>query len=109
MRKRFAPAEARGAQPAHARYSRVTLIALLSCLALSSRPATAQVLFGSVVGNVTDASGAGVPGAVVKITETQTNESRSAVTNEAGIYTISTVPAGTYQVEITQQGFRELS
>jgi hypothetical protein len=106
MRKRFAPVEARGAQPAHARYSRITLVALLSCLALSSRPATAQVLFGSVVGNVTDASGAAVPGAVVKITEAQTNESRSAVTNEAGNYTISTVPAGTYQVEITQQGFR---
>ena len=46
------------------------------------------------------------PGAAVKVTEMQTNETRTAVTNEAGTYTISTVPAGTYQVEITKAGFR---
>jgi hypothetical protein len=59
-----------------------------------------------VVGNVIDSSGAAVPGAAVKITEMQTNEVRTVVTNESGSYTISTVPAGTYQVEITRQGFR---
>ena len=80
--------------------------ALLLFLALSMRPAAAQVLFGSVVGNVTDASGAAVPGANVKITESQTNETRTGVTNDAGAYTIATVPAGTYQVEIIKQGFR---
>src|SRR5206468_9790586 len=35
-----------------------------------------------------------------------TNDSRSAETNEAGIYNIATVTAGTYQVEITKEGFR---
>jgi hypothetical protein len=72
----------------------------------SIRPASAQVLFGSVVGNVTDRSGAAVPGAAVKITEMQTNDARTGVTNETGAYVISTVPAGTYQVEITKPGFR---
>ena len=43
---------------------------------------------------------------MVKITEVRTNEARTAQTNEAGAYTIATVPAGTYQVEITKQGFR---
>jgi hypothetical protein len=82
------------------------IIAVALALALASQPVTAQVIFGSVVGNVTDASGAAVPGATVKITETLTNVSRTVQTNEAGAYTVSTVPAGNYQVEITKEGFR---
>jgi hypothetical protein len=45
-------------------------------LILCNQKSSAQVLLGSIVGNVTDASGAGVPAAMVKITETSTNESR---------------------------------
>ena len=92
MRKRLAPAKVRSAQPANVLGFWLTFVALILSLALS-HPAAAQVLFGSVVGNVTDASGAGVPGAVVKITEVRTNEARTAQTNEAGAYTIATVPA----------------
>ncbi len=43
-----------------------------------STPVRAQVLFGSVVGAVTDASGAAVPGATVKITNMQTSNQRTA-------------------------------
>jgi hypothetical protein len=65
----------------------------------------AQVLFGSIVGNVADTSGASIPGARVRITETRTNESRSALTNDAGVYNVTTVAAGTYRIEITKAGF----
>src|SRR5437868_2132127 len=82
----------------------IFVIALIA--GLSAQPARAQVLFGSVVGNVTDATGAAVPGANVKITETTTNDSRIVTSNENGGYTVSTVPPGTYQVEITKTGFR---
>src|SRR5947207_1367981 len=82
------------------------LIAAVLLLTAFSRPMMAQVLFGSVVGSVTDATGAAVPGATVKITATQTNDSRTVLTNEAGGYTVSTVPPGTYQVEISKTGFR---
>ena len=68
--------------------------------------ANGQVLYGSIVGSVTDASGASVPGAVVKVTQTETNQSREIKTNETGGYTLSTVPAGTYQVAISKDGFR---
>jgi hypothetical protein len=81
-------------------------LALISLLALSSHPANAQVAFGSMVGNVTDASGSAIPGASVKITMTQTNDSRTIETSELGSYTISTVTPGTYQIEITRDGFR---
>jgi hypothetical protein len=73
---------------------------------LCNQIGSAQVLFGSLVGNVTDASGAGVPAASVKITETSTNEIRSTQTNESGFYTIATVTAGTYKLEIAKTGFR---
>src|SRR5690349_18942275 len=75
-------------------------------LMIFSRPAGAQVAFGSVVGNVTDASGGAMPGASVKITLILTNDVRTVETNELGGYTISTVTPGTYKVEITKEGFR---
>jgi hypothetical protein len=80
--------------------------ALVCLLVLSSQPVRAQVAFGSIVGNVTDASGGGVSGAGVKIILIQTNDSRSVVTNDDGGYTISTVIPGTYRVEVTRPGFR---
>src|SRR4051812_22767238 len=81
------------------------LIALVSVCLLLQSPALAQVLFGSMVGTVTDATGASVPDATVKITNTMTNESRTAQTNSDGAYTISTVPAGIYAVSIDKTGF----
>jgi hypothetical protein len=66
----------------------------------------AQGTFGSLVGNVTDASGGAVPGASVKITLTSTNDSRTVQTDAAGGYTVATVIPGTYKVEVSQQGFR---
>ncbi len=84
--------------------SNVPAVALL--LLASTHQLSGQVLFGSIVGNVFDATNLAVPGATVKITEISTNESRSAVTNEAGVYNLTTVTPGTYQIEITKTGFR---
>jgi hypothetical protein len=66
----------------------------------------AQVLFGSIVGNVTDTSGAAVPDAVVKVTQRETTESREVKTNESGGFVLSTLPAGTYDITISKTGFR---
>ena len=52
-------------------------LALVWFLALSSQLAYAQVVSGSMVGNVTDAAGGACPGASVKITLTTTNDSRA--------------------------------
>ena len=69
------------------------------------RTGQAQVLYGSIVGNVLDASGAAVPGATVKVAQIATNETREATTNEVGLYTLLAVPAGTYKVSITKARF----
>jgi hypothetical protein len=81
-------------------------IALIAMLTLVSQAANAQVLFGSMVGNVTDPSGAAVPGASVKVTNVATNDVLSATSNDAGVYTIADLNAGTYRVEVTKEGFR---
>ena len=76
--------------------SRLAAIALL--LLACNHPSSAQVLFGSVTGNIFDPSNSPVPAARVRITEISTNESRSALTNDAGVYNLTTLPAGTYQI-----------
>jgi Carboxypeptidase regulatory-like domain/TonB dependent receptor len=81
--------------------------AFFICLLMfMSHQAKAQTLYGSVVGTVTDNTGAAVPGANVVITDTQTNDSRTVATDNGGVYTVSTVPAGNYQVNITKEGFQ---
>ncbi|MGQ9917060.1 MAG: carboxypeptidase regulatory-like domain-containing protein [Bryobacteraceae bacterium] len=84
----------------------VWIVAVL--LAVCIQPAAAQILYGSLTGNVTDPSGAAVVGATVTITQTETNQTRTATTNEAGIYTFPTIPGGTYELKVTAQGFRTL-
>jgi hypothetical protein len=69
----------------------------------------AQSTFGVVLGTVKDASGAVVKGAKVKLTNTGENVARDASTNDEGVYEFQNVKAGTYGVEITQQGFATFS
>jgi len=80
---------------------------LFTCLSLLlvCRDAPAQSLYGSIVGTVTDSTGSVVSGAIVRATQAQTNEMRTATTNESGVYTLSTVPAGTYTISISKAGF----
>ena len=74
--------------------------------ALLTVQAKAQTLYGSVVGTVTDNTGAAVPGANVVITDVHTNDARTVTSDNGGVYTISTVPPGNYQVNITKEGFQ---
>ena len=73
----------------------------------SPPPAAAQTLYGSVVGNVKDAQGAVLPGATVTLLNTGTNLKRETVTDGQGAYNFINVLAGSYDVKIALQGFRE--
>src|SRR5215213_5014870 len=79
--------------------------ALVLLLATAHQQLHSQILYGSAVGNVRDASDAAVAGAVVVVTNTQTNQSRQTVTNEAGAYSIPTLEPGTYTIRVTKEGF----
>jgi Carboxypeptidase regulatory-like domain/TonB dependent receptor-like, beta-barrel len=66
-----------------------------------------QVLYGSIVGTVTDAQGGHVPGAAVTIINKETNLKRETVTNEEGSYSLANVLPGSYDVRVSLTGFRE--
>ena len=82
------------------------VIVLMTLLCAGARQ-RAQAVTGTLLGNVTDSSGAGVPGATVTALETQTNISRTAVTNESGYYIFSSLQNGTYTVERRAAGLQE--
>jgi hypothetical protein len=70
-------------------------------------PAKAQVIYGSIVGTVTDAQGANVPGATVTITNKETNLTRDTVSGAEGTYSLTNVQPGSYDVKVALTGFRE--
>jgi hypothetical protein len=70
--------------------------------------AAAQAVTGTLLGNVTDSSGGGVPGTTVTVTEMDTNVSRTTVTNEAGYYIFASLLNGRYSVSAEIQGFKKL-
>lgn len=80
-------------------------LAAALALALTSGSARAQVLYGSLVGNVTDQNGAAVPDARVTITNKGTGQVRETATNSEGEYTILNILPGIYDLKITKQGF----
>jgi hypothetical protein len=67
--------------------------------------ADAQVLYGSIVGNVTDSTGGAVPGATVTITHGQTQARREATTDPNGGYRFQTIQPGSYKVVVGLTGF----
>jgi hypothetical protein len=69
----------------------------------------AQVLYGTLTGSVTDASGSVVPGAQVTATNTQTGIQNTTESNTAGIYSFNNIQPGNYNVTATSQGFRTVS
>jgi hypothetical protein len=85
------------------------IVAAIFLFCASLVPASAQTLYGTLVGNVTDESGLAVPGATVKITQNETNQTREAVTGENGGYNFPNIPTGTYQVDVSLTGFQTAS
>jgi hypothetical protein len=74
---------------------------------LATTPAQAQLLYGGLVGTVTDEGRAVVPGARVTIVNTETNLTRETTTDAQGGFSFVNVLAGPYDVRVALQGFRE--
>ncbi len=61
---------------------------------------------GAISGTVQDSSGAVLPSATVKLTNHEQGTVRTATTNQSGVYQFTFLPAGTYDLEVTAQGFK---
>jgi len=84
---------------------KTTLVVLALMCALIGLPASGQT-FGEITGEVRDTSGAVVPGVNVTITNAATNAVRSAISNDAGIYSFPSLPPGIYNLRAEKQGFK---
>ncbi len=84
--------------------SGVLLIGVISVSAV--RPASGQVLYGSVVGTVTDPTGAVIPNATITLTSNETGLSKEAKSDEGGRYSIVNVLPGKYSARVVATGFR---
>jgi hypothetical protein len=67
----------------------------------------AQAVSGTIVGTVTDPTGAAVPNAQVTITLTGQSTNYTTVTNESGNFTEPNLPGGTYTVTVVGTGFKK--
>ncbi len=70
--------------------------------------AFAQDFRATLSGVVTDPSGAAIPGATVKATNTSTNAVKEAQTTAVGNYTIPYLDPGVYNVEVSAKGFQTI-
>jgi len=83
----------------------LSLLAGLLSLAVPNANTWAQST-AQISGNVTDRSGAVLPGVEVTVTQTDTGLLRSVVSNETGSYVMPNLPVGPYRLEAALPGFR---
>jgi Carboxypeptidase regulatory-like domain/TonB-dependent Receptor Plug Domain len=89
------------------RFSAALCLLLLIAAYLLPNLAGAQTVDGAVTGQVTDTSGAAIPGATVTVTNTATGVSAPVQTNKDGIYTVRFLPIGQYKLSTNAPGFAE--
>jgi hypothetical protein len=80
-------------------------VALVAALIAPTR-ATAQAVYGSVSGTVTDSSNAVVPGVTVTITSVERQTADTVTTNDSGLYVKERLLPGTYEVKAELPGFK---
>jgi hypothetical protein len=83
------------------------MVALGSVLLLSGGSGLWAQVSASLSGKITDPSGLVVSGATVTATDNDTGATRSTITNDAGLYHLSALPVGHYDVRVNKSGFAE--
>src|SRR5437016_549773 len=88
--------------------NRVLLIASLVLVSVVlSMPAIAQVAGGTILGTVTDPSGAIIPGAKISVKNLQTNAVVNTTANQDGLYSVPNLVPGAYNVTGSVPGFNK--
>ena len=84
-----------------------SLLLLLFALAVLPSSVSAQAVYGSIGGTVTDPSGGVLPGVTVTITSLTRQTTDTVVTNESGLYVKERLLPGAYKVEAELTGFKQ--
>lgn len=71
-------------------------------------PGWGQSVTGTIRGTITDASGAVIAGAAIKVTNQATGVVTTAESSATGAYTVELLPVGTYRVNVSLPGFKSL-
>jgi hypothetical protein len=86
------------------RYASVGLLLAFCCSVAS--PAIGQQQLGAIQGTITDQTKGVLPGVTVTVTNLNTGITRTAVTNDSGVYRVPSLDPGLYKVQAELQGFR---
>src|SRR5437879_6073230 len=83
------------------------VVCLAAVLLLCSSAVTAQTFRGTILGTVTDSTGASIAGAAVAVRNVNTGLSRTVTTSDDGTYSVPELPIGTYSVTVEKAGFKQ--
>jgi outer membrane receptor protein involved in Fe transport len=87
---------------------RIIYVVIAICSLALAAPAAAQQTTGNITGRIVDDQGAAVPGVTVTGKNTQTGFTRSDVSDTEGIYRLTALPVGTYDITAELQGFSKV-
>jgi Carboxypeptidase regulatory-like domain/TonB dependent receptor len=85
------------------------VLCLFSFVFCVGNAALGQEVTASIVGTVTDPSGAPITGAEVTATDTDRGTVFTVKTNDTGVYNITRIPIGNYSVKVASSGFQTAS
>jgi Carboxypeptidase regulatory-like domain len=88
------------------RYLGAAVLVGLGILLWNAGVASAQTFRGTILGTVTDSSGAAVAGATTIIKNLDTGLTRTVNTSDDGSYSAPELPIGNYSVTVQAQGFK---
>jgi hypothetical protein len=92
----------------HFRKLGVAFLVGIFVLAFSAPRGSAQNVYGTIAGTVTDSSGAAIADATVTLTNLDTNEKHNIQTDSSGNYTFVNILPGKYKVEAEKSGFKKV-
>jgi Carboxypeptidase regulatory-like domain len=84
-------------------------LGLIMTVGLLPGSLAAQAVTGTILGTVTDSTGALIPGATITLTHAGTSLTRTLVSDAAGEYTAPSLPTGKYTVTAELSGFKTMS
>src|SRR5579859_6772076 len=85
--------------------SLAVLCSLSIALLVTTQAAWSQEVTATIVGTITDQSGAPIKGAAVTATDADRGTVWNATTNDSGSYNLPRLPVGSYSVKVSASGF----